>query len=229
MLHARDRDGAARQGRLIVSLDGTKLTCSVVFMDERGSSILYDLAEPRGGYFTTGQAAEVGVSTRMLTHYVAVGDIERVAHGVYRLERFPLHRFGEMIAATLWAGPDSAVSHDSALAVFGLAGEMPPVIRLTVPRRFRGERPGVVIHHQPLTEDEVTVWNDVPVTTVERTIVDVAAQVEPSLAVQAMRDAIKHGLISRSSLATQVQARGDTANLRRLFKLSTVRPARRTA
>lgn len=198
-------------------------------MHKRGMSILYDLAEPRGGYFTTGQAAEVGVSTRMLTHYVAVGDIERVAHGVYRLERFPLHRFGEMIAATLWARPGSAISHDSALAVFDLAGAMPPIIHVTVPRRFRGKRPGVLVHHQQLPEDEVTVWDDVPVTTVERTILDVAAEVEPSLAVEAMRDAIKRGLTSRSRIAAQAQTRKNAAGLRHLLKLSPVRPARRTA
>jgi len=62
---------------------------------------LYDQAESQGGYFTTREAADAGVSTRLLTHYVGAGDIERIAHGVYRLTRFPAHRFGDAIAAAL--------------------------------------------------------------------------------------------------------------------------------
>ena len=52
-------------------------------MTERALARLYDVAGPRGGYFTTRLAAEVGVSTRLFTHYASGGDIERVAHGVY--------------------------------------------------------------------------------------------------------------------------------------------------
>ena len=47
-----------------------------------------------------------------------------------------------MIAATLWAGDASAISHESALVVYGLASAMPSVIHLTVPRSFTGARPG---------------------------------------------------------------------------------------
>jgi hypothetical protein len=53
--------------------------------------------------------------------YTRAGDIERVAHGVYRLVCFPAHRFADLIATALWAGSDSAVSHESALAVYAQA------------------------------------------------------------------------------------------------------------
>jgi len=76
--------------------------------------------------------------------YTRAGDIERVAHGVYRLVCFPAHRFADLIATALWAGSDSAVSHESALAVYAQAGAMPPVIHVAVPRTFSGERSGVV-------------------------------------------------------------------------------------
>src|SRR5712691_2441713 len=68
-----------------------RLTCSVSIVLERGLDRLYDVAESRGGYFTTRHAARAGVSSRLLSYYVAGGDIERVAHGVYRLARFPVH------------------------------------------------------------------------------------------------------------------------------------------
>jgi len=100
------------------------------------------------------------VSTRLLSYYTPLGDIDRVAHGVYRLSRCPMHRFGEAIAATLWVGSGSVVSHDSALAVYGLGPAMPTVVHVSVARRFRGTRPGpgVVVHVAPLTAGEVTMW-----------------------------------------------------------------------
>lgn len=203
----------------------TELTCNVVFMDGRGLDVLYDIAEAQGGYFTTRQAAEASISTRLLTHYAGAGDLERVAHGVYRLVRYPSHRFGDMIAACLWAGDDSAVSHDSALAVYGLGDAMPAVIHLTLPRRFRGSRPGVIVHHLPLDSAEATVWEDVPVTTVERSIVDVATSVDPTLAAAATRDAYNHGFTSRDRLAAYVDQRPDRVELRRALPLS--RPGRK--
>src|ERR1035437_6905385 len=106
-------------------------------MQERGLDTLYGVAEPQGGYFATWQAVEAGVSGRLLSHYATHDDIVRVAHGVYRLRRFPDHRFGDLIATVLWVGGDSAISHDSALAVYGLGAAMPSVIHVTVARLFR--------------------------------------------------------------------------------------------
>ncbi|PZS12056.1 MAG: hypothetical protein DLM55_00150 [Acidimicrobiales bacterium] len=200
-----------------------EVTCSVVFVQPRGLDLLYDVAEPQGGYFTTRLAATTGVSTRLLTHYAAAGDIKRVAHGVYRLERFPAHRFGDMIAATLWAGPGSAISHDSALTVYELAGAMPAVIHITVPHRFRGRRPGTVIHQQALTPREVTVWDDVPVTVIERTIVDVATGIDPSLAAEAVQQAQQQGLTTRERLIAYADAHPDHAALRRMLELDKAR------
>ena len=182
-------------------------------MAQRGLDRLYDLAELQGGYFTTRHAVEAGVSTRLLSYYTQVGDIDRVVHGVYRLSRFPIHRFGEAIAATLWVGSGSVVSHDSALAVYGLGPAMPTVVHVSVPRRFRGTRPGVVIHVAPLTAGEVTVWDDVPVTAVARTLTDVAAESDPALAVEAARDALRHGLTTPDQISVVLGGRPDAARL----------------
>ncbi len=186
-------------------------------MAQRGLDRLYDLAESQGGYFTTAQAAQAVVSTRLLTYYAHAGDIERVAHGVYRLNRFPMHRFGEAIAATLWAGPGSVVSHDSALAVYGLSAAMPTAIHISVPRQFRGIRPGVVVHVAPLTAGETTVWDDVPVTAVVRTLTDVAAESDPALAIEAMRDALSQGLTTPDQIAASLAGRPDAARLGELL------------
>src|ERR1035437_1749722 len=83
-------------------------------------------------------------------------------HGMYRVVNYPPHPHGDMIAATLWAGDASAISHESALVVYGLASAMPSAIHLTVPRSFTGTRPGIRLHHQDLGQDERRLWDDVP-------------------------------------------------------------------
>ena len=128
-----------------------------------------------------------------------------------------MHRFGEAIAATLWAGSGSVVSHDSVRAVYGLGPAMPTVVHVSVPRRFRGTRPGVVIHVAPLTAGEVTVWDDVPVAAVARTLTDVAAESDPALAVEAARDAIREGLTTPAQIAAFLPRRPDAARLGELL------------
>lgn len=186
-------------------------------MHRRGLDVLYDQAESQGGYFTTRQAGEAGISTRLLTYYTKSADIERVAHGVYRVARFPMHRFGNEIAATLWVGPGSAVSHDSALAVYGLGGAMPAIVHVSVARAFRGSRDGVVVHTAPLPAEQTTVWDDVPVVSVARALVDVATDVDPSLARDAADEAIRRGLTTPDRIVAYLNGKSDADHLTRLL------------
>jgi predicted transcriptional regulator of viral defense system len=192
-------------------------------MQERGLDSLYSLAEPQGGYFAARQAVTAGISRRLLSHYTTHEDIVRVAHGVYRLRRFPDHRFGDLIATVLWVGGDCAISHDSALSVYGLGAAMPSVIHVTVPRLFRGRRPGTIIHRAALATEEVVQRDDVPVTGVERTLCDVALAGDPSLAQQAAREAIERGLTTRARLATRIDNSPECDHLRQLFGLTKAR------
>ncbi|GMV85101.1 MAG: hypothetical protein AMXMBFR80_09580 [Dehalococcoidia bacterium] len=188
-------------------------------MQDKGIDAVYQIAEPQGGYLTTTQALEAGVSRRLLSHYAARGDLERVAYGIYRLHRFPTHRFGDLIATTLWAGSGAAVSHDSALAVYGLGSAMPAVIHITVPRAFRGKRPGVVVHRASLSPAEITFRDDVPITKVEWTLCDVASTGDPSLARDAAREATERGLTTRARLLETVDEHPDRDHVRSVLGL----------
>lgn len=201
------------------ALPYANVTRNVTFMQEKGVDALYQIAEPQGGYFTTAQALEAGVSRRLLSHYAARGDLERVAYGIYRLHRFPAHRFGDLIATALWAGSGSAISYDSALAVYGLGSAMPAVIHITVPGAFRGKRPGVVVHRAPLSSAEIAIRDDVPVTKLERTLGDVAAAGDPSLARDAAREAIERGLTTRARLLETVDEHPDRDHVRNVLGL----------
>lgn len=167
--------------------------------------ILYELAERQAGYFTTRQAVEAGVSRRALSGRAQRGDLEPVRYGIYRLRNFPNHPFEDVAAACLWAGPDSAASHETALAIHGLSDAMPASIHLTVPRPFRGKQAGIIIHRGQLPDDDRQVLDSVPVTTIARTLQDIATSGDPALAQQALDQAIRGGLLSRRRLRRLVQ------------------------
>lgn len=162
--------------------------------------MLYGLAEAHGGYVTTAEADAAGVSRQQLSYLARTGSIERVAHGIYRFRRFPAQPFEDVIVACLWAGADAAASHETALTVYELGDAMPARIHVTVPRRFRGRRPGVILHVADLDDEERTFREAVPVTTVARAITDVLESSGPGLAVQAAAEGLERGLITRRGL-----------------------------
>jgi predicted transcriptional regulator of viral defense system len=170
--------------------------------------VLYPLAERRAGYVTTTQAAEVGVSRQQLSYLARTGSLERVAHGIYRLRRFPAQRFEDVIVACLWAGDDAVASHDTALAIYELTDAMPAAIHISVSRPFRGRRPGVTVHAAPLGDGERTEREGVPVTTVERTIADVLVRSGTDLARPAAEQALERGLVTRRRLRAALIGHG---------------------
>lgn len=172
---------------------------------------LYSLADAQLGHFSTSQAEELGVDRRYLSHHVDSGNLERVSRGVYRLLNYPGHPFEDVMATVLWVGDGAVASHDTALAIYGLADSMPAVIHITVPHRFRGSRPGVLIHRTALPADDVTVRDGIPVTTPLRTILDVVS--DSSVAAAAAEEAIERGLVRVSQLRRAVDEDPDLAGI----------------
>lgn len=68
-----------------------------------------------------------------------------------------------------------ALSHETALAVYGISDANPANIHVTAPKsaRLRGEsQTSVVDHHAELASREITVFEGLPVTSIGRTIID---------------------------------------------------------
>ncbi len=177
----------------------------VTFVSMATMSTLYELAAGQAGYFTTAQAVEAGVSRRALSGRAKQGDIDQVRYGLYRLRHFPAHPFEDVIAACLWVGPDSAASHETALAIHGISDAMPASIHITVPRSFRGQQRGVVVHRALLPAEEQEVRDGVPVTTIARTLQDVVASSDPALVQQAVEQAVARDTLNRRQLRRMVR------------------------
>lgn len=78
------------------------------------------------------------------------------------------------MAAVLASGPDAVLSHHSAAALWMLRSSPREVIDVTDPVKSRSWD-GIRRHRKRLPPDEVTVEAGIPVTTVARTIFDLAA------------------------------------------------------
>lgn len=88
------------------------------------------------------------------------------------------------MAAVLSCGPDAILSHRSAAALWGIRDHYRGLVDVTSPSRTRS-RGAIRAHHVALLPDEATIEDGIPVTTVTRTIFDLAADspnaVEPAL------------------------------------------------
>ena len=173
---------------------------------------LYHLAEQQAGYFTARQAAGAGFSWERLTDYSKNGRFLRVAHGVYRLAQFPSSRFEDLVVAWLKCGPKSAISHESALALYDLSDVLPREVHVTVPRTASRRRKGIHLHTNRLSPSNVVKREALPVTRVPRTIADVAkAGLSEDHVARAIREALERGLTTTQALTAEARRRGGRA------------------
>lgn len=117
----------------------------------------------------------------------------------------PINHLSQYREAVLWArahrGPEVvALSHETALAVYGISDANPAAIHLTIPKAARLRRTlprPVVLHRDELLDDEVTVIEGLPVTSVARTVADLLhAGGRLDFVGQAITDARREGYIS---------------------------------
>jgi predicted transcriptional regulator of viral defense system len=170
---------------------------------------LYETAESQAGYFAARQARGCGFTWERLSSNVDTGRFIRVRRGIYRLAQFPGSDFEDLFVAWLRTGPDSVISHDSALGLYDLSDIMPAEIHVIVPRTASRRRQSVRQHTHRLDADEVTTRNGLPVTTVPRTLADVAASGLAAEQVSlAIREATERGLSSIETLRQYAKKRG---------------------
>lgn len=170
---------------------------------------LYEIAEQQAGYFTAAQAQAAGFSRPLLSHYAKAGRFDRIRHAIYRLSQFPGSPYEDLFVAWLRTGPDSVISHESALTVYELSDVLPSEVHVIVPRTASRRRKGVRLHTNRLGSDEVTKRAGLPITTVPRTIADaIASGLAQEQVGRAIREALQRGLTTRETLLAEATRRG---------------------
>jgi hypothetical protein len=138
---------------------------------------LAELARHQHGVVARWQIEPFGMSAEMIKSRLGRGSLHLLHLGVYGVGHRGLTPDGRLMAAVLAVGAEAVLSHQSAAQAWGILPKAPIEPEVTRPRRVRG-RPGIVVHRSPLPGDEVTVLDGIPVTTVPRTLVDLAAVVD---------------------------------------------------
>lgn len=103
------------------------------------------------------------------------------------------------MGAVLLAGPGAVLSHRSAAALWGIGSASSGAIEVIVPRKSRSQG-GLRRYFGVLPADEMTTERGVPVTTVPRTIFDLAATSSADVVEHALRESEYRRLHDRLSL-----------------------------
>lgn len=170
---------------------------------------LYTLAESQQGLFTARQAVTAGYDRRNHSYHLARGNWVHEARGIYRLSQFPRSPESDYVLWSLWSMGESTtqvgvLSHETAMLIHKLSDVLPAKIHLTVPRDFGSrEVPEVlVLHRTDLTPTEIETRSGYQVTTVLRTLLDVAAAqtLAPDLIEQAIVQALERGTLTMAQV-----------------------------
>lgn len=175
---------------------------------------LQELAFVQAGYFTAAQALEVGYSYQAQKYHVDHGNWIRVDRGLLRLPGWPPAADDSYARWTVWSRGLGVISHDSALAVHQLSDANPRRVHLTVPPGFRATDDAVVTHLGELDTVDVENRGAWRVTTVERTLQDVAGAATQEIVDDAVADALDRELVTRRRLLRGAQRAPDRAALR---------------
>jgi predicted transcriptional regulator of viral defense system len=189
---------------------------------------LYQMAVDQQGFFTTKQAKAAGFAENTHPYHVQAGNWIREHRGIYRLVSFPRGERPDLMLWSLWSrnrgeAAQGVYSHQTALSLHDLSDVMPAKLHMTVPRSFRrnSEIPRVlVLHFADLPESDIGVAHGVWTTRPIRTIFDLLTGGEVPLATlrQALREALRQGLIRRNEIVEARRHLADSKQMRAFFQ-----------
>ncbi|HET9153173.1 MAG TPA: DUF559 domain-containing protein [Solirubrobacterales bacterium] len=158
-----------------------------------------DLARRQYGVVSRRQLLRIGEKEKGIEYRLAIGRLHLLHHGTYAVGHRVVPREGRWLAAVMAAGPSAVLSHWSAAALWMIRPNQRSVVDVTAPHKSRSWD-GIKRHHKALPADEVTVQDGIPVTTVPRTIFDLAATEDVDTIAAMLRESEHRNLWDELSL-----------------------------
>lgn len=144
------------------------------------------------GYITRQQLLRLGLTPSGIDHRLRAGRLIRVYAGVYAVGAVPTLPIPRAAAAVLACGAGAALSHFSALCLWGWHKTWDVPYHVTV--RSNHTRPGIRVHRSTaLAREDVRRHLGIRVTSPARTVLDVA----PRLSGPALRRVVREARLSR--------------------------------
>jgi len=174
-----------------------------------------ELARKQFGVVVRRQLLSLGMSREAIATRLERRHLHEVHLGVYVVGTRRIGRRGRWMAAVLASGEGAVLSHRSAARFWRL---LPPAAEWADVTRPGGRvrRNGIVGHRSDLRNDEWVVEDGIPVTSVYRTIFDLAAVVGKRELERAWHEAEVRGLTDRVSLPVLLERYPGRRGTRRL-------------
>jgi very-short-patch-repair endonuclease len=138
--------------------------------------------------------------------WVARERLHVVHRSVYAIGHEPLTGRGRLMAAVLASGPEAVVSHRTAAWLWDVLPDHRSTIDVTAARHRRGQR-GITLHRSKLDEADRAAVEGIPVTSLARTLLDVAEVIPPRRLARAVEEAERRRLLDLTAVH-DVIARG---------------------
>jgi very-short-patch-repair endonuclease len=147
-----------------------------------------ELAERQHGRVARRQVAALGLSASAIDRRIRTKRLIPVHQGVYAVGCQLRSLQSAWMAAVLAGGAGAVLSHRAAAAHWGIAQAGSGAVDVTTPRGQHARR-GIRFHRSNLPADEITVHNGIPITTLPRTLLDMAAGLDVGRLERAINEA----------------------------------------
>jgi hypothetical protein len=159
---------------------------------------LLELATRQHGVVSTRQLKALGYGRNSASKANRVGRLRRIHRGVYAVGHESLTWEGRCLAAVLAARP-AVASHLSAGWLWGLLRGRPGTIHVTAATSGRAKR-AFVVHFAALASQDLTEAKSIPVTSVARTKLDLAAMLSKARLEGVLERSEERGIFDLSAL-----------------------------
>lgn len=174
-----------------------------------------ELAGRQYGVVAREQLEGLGLGLDGIERRVRRGRLHCLHSGVYAVGHRTLSGPARWLAAVLASGENAVLSHRSAAALWGVQQPGSGPAHVTTPRKWRST-PNIRRHCSHLPLDEVARVDGIPVTTVPRTIFDLAATSSPDRVENLIRQAEFLQLHDRLSLVDLIDRYPGRRGIRRV-------------
>jgi very-short-patch-repair endonuclease len=167
------------------------------------------LARSQHGLFTRAQCDEIGFTPDQREFRARMGRWVVLYDGVYRIAGLP-DSWPATVLAACWATKGLAVaSHRSAAALWDLPGGHTDLVEISCRRKRRTRTPGLVVHETDLLRElDIVTVDGIPATSVEQTLLGLAAVSGQVITEMALDKALRLRLTTAHRLEEFVQHKG---------------------
>jgi len=158
-----------------------------------------ELAERQHGIVARQQLEALGAGREAIEVRLRNDRLHRLYPGVYAVGHRTISIHGRWMAAVLSSRSGAVASHATAAALWGIRASAGGPIHVTTGKKSRASA-SIRRHYSLLPDDETTTVENIPVTTVPRTIFDMAASESLDRVESMLREAEYRQLYGRLSL-----------------------------